>query len=65
MNDSPLKVLLQLKIDPLAVAALSELATYHRRGEYISALILSASHQVQLARLIAVELRALAERLES
>jgi len=65
MNADPTaKSTLQLKLSPAAAAALSELAAYHRRGEYISELIVSARQRAQIVSVIAAEMRGLAEKLE-
>ena len=65
MNADPTaKSTLQLKLSPAAAVALSELAAYHRRGEYISELIVSAHQRAQIVSVIAAEMRGLAEKLE-
>lgn len=63
-NEPPTKGRITLKMDKEALDALSELAAYHHRGEFVSALILEAHQAAALAPYIASELRAIVAHLE-
>lgn len=63
-NEQPAKGRITLKMDQEALDALSELAAYHSRGEFVSTLILDAYQQQNLAPYIASELRAIAAQIE-
>lgn len=63
-TEPPAKGKITLKMDQEALDALSELAAYHQRGEYVSTLILDAYQAAALAPYIASELRAIAAKIE-